>query len=154
MESSSSPIDSHAAALAAAVDRALPEWVIDAVRSRAEPAGKWDDTVAAAARRAARAAAADVVPRLRALLDVDIDVQTTTPLSVLRSATGYATEVLRSAGVAPGGRDDDQRRRFPDDDYDLTPATFADFGADVGDAGIAWGAAKAFAHRQRHGGPR
>jgi hypothetical protein len=47
-------------------------------------------------------------------------------------------------------RDDFQRDRFPDDVYDLVPTSFADFGPDVADAGIAWGAAKAWTHRQRH----
>jgi hypothetical protein len=58
--------------------------------------------------------------------------------------------VLRSAGVAPVERDDFQRDRFPDDAYDLVPVSFADLGPEVAEAGIAWGAAKAWTHRQRH----
>ena len=133
-----------AQALADAVDRALPGWVSGAVTARlGRPA---PEEAAAAADRAR----AEVVPRLRALLAQDVDEQRTNPLAVLREAVRYPTDVLRGLGVAPAERDDFQRERFPDDVYDLVPASFADFGPDVADAGIAWGAAKAWTHRQRH----
>ena len=41
---------------------------------------------------------------------------------------------------------------FPDDDYDLAPASLADVDPDLVELGVAWGAAKAMAHRRRHGG--
>jgi hypothetical protein len=132
-----------AQALADAVEAALPRWVEDAVVRRA--GRSLPEAQAAGAQ-----AAADVVPRLRALLATDIDAQRTNPLAILREATRYATEVLRAAGVAPVERDDFQRDRFPDDAYDLVPVSFADLGPEVAEAGIAWGAAKAWTHRQRH----
>jgi hypothetical protein len=40
---------------------------------------------------------------------------------------------------------------FPDDTYDLTPATFADVDPALVEPAIQWGAAKAFVHKRRHG---
>ena len=86
---------------------------------------------------------------MRGLLALDIDEQRTTPLSLLRGAVRYPTEVLRAAGVPRVVRDEAQERLFPDDDYDLAPASFADVSPDLADVGLAWGAAKAFTHLQR-----
>ncbi len=47
-------------------------------------------------------------------------------------------------------RDKFSTERFPDDDYDLTPATWSDLDPSLLDLGITWGAAKAFVHKQRH----
>jgi hypothetical protein len=91
-----------------------------------------------------------VGPMLRALLATDIDEQATTPLSLLRGAVRYPTAVLRDAGVPPARRDEQQERLFPDDVYDLAPATFADVDPALAEVGMAWGAAKAFEHLQRH----
>lgn len=147
-------MEDRATALGDAIAGALEGWLLHCVRQRAEPAGRWSGAVEADAREAAVHARAEVMPALRALLAADIDEQATTPLSIVRHAVAHPTGVLRRAGVPPVTRDDDQRRRFPEDDYDLTPATFAELGETVAEAGIAWGAAKAFMHRQRHGGPR
>jgi len=84
------------------------------------------------------------------LLEADIDAQSTTPLSMVRRAVPYATRVLADAGVPAVWRDRFDQDRFPDDVYNLTPATFTDLGADVAGQAIAWGAAKAWAHRRRH----
>jgi hypothetical protein len=65
----------------------------------------------------------------------------------------YPTEVLRDAGAPAVERDKFSRERFPDDDYDLTPATWADIHPSLADLGIAWGAAKAFEHKRRHQRP-
>lgn len=134
-----------AKALADAVDAALPGWVEAAVAARlgGQPP---PEAVQAGAR-----ARADLVPRLRSLLAADVDEQRTTPLAILREAVRYPTDVLRALGAPSVERDDYARERFPDDDYGLTPATFADFGPEVGEAGIAWGAAKAWVHKERHG---
>jgi hypothetical protein len=132
-------IEEHAIALADAIEAALPQWVRSCTDRFGIDAGDAPDR-----------ATADLMPRIRELLAQDIDAQRTTPLSLLREAARYPTEVLRAAGVAPVGRDDHDRAMFPDDDYGLTPASFADFGDDVSSAGIAWGAAKAWTHRQRH----
>jgi hypothetical protein len=88
---------------------------------------------------------------VRTLLAADIDEQVTTPLAIIRSAAvRYPTSVLRRAGVAPVVRDPFAAAAFPDDIYDLSPASFADLSADLVDPGMAWGAAKAFVHKRRH----
>jgi hypothetical protein len=51
--------------------------------------------------------------------------------------------VLADAGVPPVHRDGAAERLFPDDVYDLTPASFADLDAAVHEPGLVWGAAKA-----------
>jgi hypothetical protein len=111
--------------------------------------GRADDDVRAAAAETGRRAATEVGREVRELLVLDIDLQPTTPLALLRGAVRYPTAVLRGAGVPPVVRDEQQERLFPDDDYDLAPANFADVSPDLADTGLAWGAAKAYAHLQR-----
>ncbi len=140
-------------ALADAIDAAIPGWVERAVAERYQgwsgeqpPRGLME-----AARAAGSAARAAISPRVRALLEADIDDQRTTPLTLARAAVAYPTRVLADAGVPPVERDRFEEERFPADVYRLAPATFADLGPGVADPGIAWGAAKAWAHRRRHG---
>lgn len=141
-------VDQHGTALAEGIEVALPGWVERSVARRL-PAP--DPQVTAAAAAAGRRAQAEVVPRIRDLLESDIDQQRTTPLAILRAAVTYPTEVLAAAGVAPVRRDEAQERLFPTDVYDLAPATFADVDPDLTGPGLAWGASKAWAHRTRHG---
>jgi hypothetical protein len=112
--------------------------------------GTGDDSTRRAAAEAGRQAAAEVGPAVRELLAADIDDQRTTPLSLLRGAVRYPTAVLEAVGVPPVRRDEPQERLFPDDVYDLAPATFADVDPALAEVGLAWGAAKAFEHLQRH----
>jgi hypothetical protein len=113
--------------------------------------GDVPDQVKAAAAEAGRRAQLDVGSQVRALLSTDIDDQTTTPLAILRAAgVRYPTGVLREAGVPPVERDSFVEGAFPDDLYGLAPASFADLDPDLQEAGLAWGAAKALEHRQRH----
>jgi hypothetical protein len=54
------------------------------------------------------------------------------------------TAVLEAAGIPPVERDEFAERMFPDDRYDVTPATLADLGDDdLGPLQLAWGLAKA-----------
>ena len=135
----------HAEALAMAVDGALPGWVARAVEGRWR-AWRGDEPpaeVRTAAQEAGRRARAELVPELRALLSTDVDAQRANPLAVLRRAVPFATEVLRAAGVPPVARDEQAARLFPEDDYDLSPAAFADLDPSVHEPGLVWGAAKA-----------
>lgn len=134
----------HAADLAADIERVLPGWVERCVQQVADAwrpgaAGELAPAAAAAGERAA----ADVGPRVRALLTTDVDRQATGPLAVLREAVRYPTEVLHAAGVPPVERDEFARQAFPADVYDLSPASFADVDPSLNEAGIVWGAAKA-----------
>lgn len=141
----------YAGALADGLEAALPGWVVDSVtRVMAAWRGSVDPVVAAAAAEAGDRAAAEVGPVLRRLLASDIDEQATTPLAVFRGAVRYPTGVLRAAGAPPVGRDRFAEAAFPDDTYDLSPASFADIHPDLGELGLAWGAAKAFVHKARH----
>ena len=138
----------YAAALADAVDAALDVWVRGCV-ARCLPAGRADDAVAAATDDAARRCRTEVGAQVRDLLSTDVDDQVGTPLTLLRGAVRYPTEVLRAAGVPPVRRDEFSRGSFPDDDYDLTPASFADVDPALHEPGLVWGAAKAHVHLAR-----
>jgi hypothetical protein len=147
----------YATALADGVERAIPRWVDRVVRSvlAAQDIPVTGEVEAGIADAAARARA-DGAPRVRALLEADIDDQAGNPLAVLRSLVPYATTVLRVAGARPVARDEFAGRIFPDDAYDLTPATFADVDPALHEPGLVWGAAKAHVHlaRRRREGRR
>jgi hypothetical protein len=144
----------YARALADGVDGALGGWVVRCVESVLAAQGRpVDDDMRRQGRAAGEQARAGIMPRLRRLLDADIDDQRTNPLAVIRGATRYPTEVLRAAGARPVPRDEQARRHFPDDDYDLAPAAFADLDPALHEPGLLWGAAKAHVHlRRRKGG--
>jgi hypothetical protein len=130
--------------LAAALDGAVGPWVERCVvrlvtAQRAEvPAD-----VREAARAAAAWARADVGAELRAFLALDVDDQRTNPLAILRAAVRYPTAVLRDAGVPPVRRDEFKARAFPDDVYDLAPATWKDVDESLQEPGLIWSAWKA-----------
>lgn len=134
----------YATELAGGVEAALGPWVERVVVERAE---QWrpgsGPEVAGPAAAAGAKAASDVGARVRALLETDVDEQATGPLAVLRQAVRYPTEVLVDAGMPPVVRDEFAERAFPDDIYDLAPATFADLNPALHEPGLVWGAAKA-----------
>jgi hypothetical protein len=147
----------YATALADGIDAAIPGWVDRAVR--AVLAGQdiaVDAPAAAAIEAAASAARAEGAPRVRALLATDVDEQVGNPLAILRGLVHHPTTVLRAAGARPVPRDDFRVRNFPDDLYDLSPATFADVDPALHEPGLVWGAAKAHVHlaRRRREGKR
>lgn len=111
-----------------------------------EPGGSRCD----AARRAGHDAAHVAVVALRALADTDVDRQRTTPLAVVRRACLAVAIALRDAGVpvppaAPGD--------LPGagDPFGLSPASWSEVDDQLADLALVWGAAKAAAHRARHG---
>ncbi|MFT6549060.1 MAG: hypothetical protein ACJA0A_000195 [Acidimicrobiales bacterium] len=127
---------------------ALPGWVERCVTTRSEGVVIDDGAVADAGRLAAH----EVGPLVRGLLSADIDEQRTGPLALVRAAVKYPASVLSAAGVVPVQRDADALRLFPDDAYDLSPASFAELHPDLRVPGLEWGAAKAYVHRRRHAG--
>lgn len=141
----------YAADLAAGVAAAIGPWVVHCVTRLAD---QWQPGLSAElaqATQAAAAAATDAVaPRVSELLAQDVEQQRSNPLAIVRSAVRYPTEVLMAAGVPPVVRDAFAVEAFPDDHYDLTPGSFTDLDPDLGEAGITWGAAKAFVVRARH----
>ncbi|UDY34597.1 hypothetical protein [Dermatobacter hominis] len=141
----------YATQLADAVDAVIEDWVRRCVDGACARAGVVpDDEVRRATDDAARSCRAEVGARLRALFELDVDEQRGTPLQVLRDAVRYPTAVLAAAGVPGVGRDDFDRRAFPDDLYGLTPAGFADVDPSLQEPGLTWGAAKAHVHLRRH----
>jgi hypothetical protein len=147
----------HARALADAVDAAIPGWIDRSIRRVLADQGiAVDDTLDQRIEQAASDAGAEGSRRVRELLATDIDAQAGNPLAVLRSVVRHATPVLRDAGARPAPRDEFSERAFPDDVYDLSPATFADVDRALHEPGIVWGAAKAHVHltRRRREGKR
>lgn len=147
-------IEVYARALADGIEAALPGWVSRSVaRIMQAWAGGVPRDVTETAAAAGRQAQDEAGSAVRALLEADIDDQHSTPLTLLRQAVRYPTQVLRDAGVPPVARDPFAERAFPDDDYDLSPASLADVDPALTDLGITWGAAKAFEHKRRHRSP-
>lgn len=95
-----------------------------------------------------------MAPRVRALLLTDVDEQRSTPLAVLRYVVAHPTAVLRRAGVPPVRRDAEAERHFPDDDYDLAIASYADLDPAVGGARPGVGGRERCTSTWRGGGPR
>lgn len=149
-------VAAYGAELAAGIEAALPGWVESSVaRIVSAWCGSVAPDVASNSQQAGRLAAQRVGPEVRALLALDVDEQRTTPLAILRQrAVPFPTEVLAAAGVPPVARDRGAAALFPDDVYDLSPASFADLGPELAEVGLRWGAAKAFEHMRRHRRPR
>jgi hypothetical protein len=146
-------VGAYAAALADGIDAVLATWVVGCVTGLLTAwRGSIDPDVLLAAEEAGARCRAEVGGEIRRLLETDIDAQRSTPLTVLRRAVSYATDVLAAAGVPPVVRDAFVERVFPDDPYGLAPASLADVDPSLTDLGIAWGAAKAFEHMRRHRG--
>ena len=130
--------------LATALDGAIAPWVDRCVvRLMTAYQGDVPSDVLAAAQDAGRRARADVGAELREFLALDVDRQATNPLAILRAAVRYPTAVLRAAGVPPVHRDDFKEQAFPDDVYDLGPATWKDVDPALQEPGIVWSAWKA-----------
>jgi hypothetical protein len=140
----------YAAELARGVEDHLSAWVVRSVDARMlEWSGHVPPEVRAAAEAAGERARAEVAPQVAEVLGRDIDDQPTPPLSILRRAVSYPTEVLASADVPHVVRDEVDERIFPGDVYALAPASFADVHPSLHEPGLAWGAAKAFVHLSR-----
>jgi hypothetical protein len=144
----------YASALADRIDVVIPRWVLRCIERRVGEANRTvDDDLHRRATDAGERAGAEISPKVRALLDQDVDEQRTNPLAIIRSAVRYPTEVLAEAGVPPVERDAVAQRLFPEDVYDLTPGSFADVDPSLSEPGIEWGAAKAHVHLTRRRPP-
>jgi hypothetical protein len=137
------PVD-YGANLAAAVDRVLPGWVVRSIR-------RFRDDLDVEAAAAGEEARREIGERLRRLLETDLDQQRSNPLAILRAAIRYPTQVLSAAGVAGVVREPFAVEAFPEDIYDLSPATWSDIDPALQDDGITWSAWKAheFLRRRR-----
>jgi hypothetical protein len=151
-------LGAYAQTLADGVEAAIGPWVERSVAQvHAASTGRvLPDGLRERAAVAGRDAAAAVGPRVRTLLALDIDDQRTGPLDCVREAVPWPTAVLRDAGVPSVERDAFAVKMFPDDAYDLTPASFADLDPGLLEPGLMWGAAKSHVHlaRRRAAGQR
>src|SRR5947209_8676600 len=144
-------VDRYAQALYESVTAAVPGWIEHSIlRAFAEANTDPSTDAEAAAVAAGLQAQAEVARELKTLLEADIDEQPTTPLSIVRGAVHYATAVLEQAAIPVPARDETQRRLFPGDVYDLSPAALGDLDPSLTEPGLVWGAQKAMAHLQRH----
>lgn len=132
----------YARALADAFEQVALPWLAGLVERRSPGTAR-------AAETELEAAADAMVHELQELLAVDIADQVVGPLQLVRRAIRVPTDVLSAAGVAPVGRDPFAERNFPQDVYDLTPASFADIDPSLHEPGLVWGAAKAHVHLRR-----
>jgi hypothetical protein len=134
----------YAAALANTCASIVPQWFRRLIEDRAP--GLTDiDAVANGIDRAATV----VVGDLQALLILDIADQQIGPLEILRRSVRFPTQVLAAAAIPAVGRDEFSAANFPDDIYNLTPASFADVDPALHEPGLMWGAAKAHVHLRR-----
>lgn len=137
-------MDDYSRQLVDAVDAVVVDWVSRIVRSVCDAQGiPLDESSDVLVARAADDARSEVRTRLTALLELDVDQQRSNPLDVLRRSVGHATSVLRELGARPVERDEFAQRVFPDDVYDLSPASFAQVDERLTEPGIIWGAWKA-----------
>ncbi len=126
-----------------AVGRHLAPWVADRLRERFPAID--DDTVSGVTEQVVSTA----MTALTDLVASEPQQQTTTPLAIVRASMTPATRALHDGGIEPIRRDPVQRRIDPDDPFGLGPANWAELGDDVAEAGLRWGAAKAFEHLRR-----
>jgi len=148
-------MDAYVQQLADAVAGVLPQWLVRCVADAARRGGlRPTPELVADAEAMSRAATPVVIAELDALLATDVDEQRTNPLSILRNAVRFPTEVLEQHGVAHARRDDFAVRIFPGDVYALSPATWADIDESLQEPGLIWGAWKAKTVLDRRRGGR
>lgn len=90
------------------------------------------------------------------LLARDVDDQPTNPLTIFRSALDEITGFLQLHKVPIPPIDRFVAERFPEDPYQLGPATWSDIDDDLHTPGLIWGAwkAKTVLDRRREEGKR
>lgn len=137
----------YADALHAGVVAAIPGWVGRTTATRAASGGVAVDD--AALDDVATATVALVDRELRRILDADVDQGAGSPLEAVRAAVGPVTTLLETWGAAHPARDDFVADAFPDDRYEIGPASFADIDEALHEPGLIWGAARAHVHLRR-----
>jgi len=133
-------------ALCDVVVAAIPEWLRSVCIERLGSDAALDERFD----RMVERVQADVERRLTALATADIDQPISGPLELIRQSAGPATELLREIGAKPAQRDTAVAAMYPADVFGIGPAGAIALGSDVHEASIAWGAAKAYLHLNRH----
>lgn len=143
-----------AADFADQLTESLPGWIDRIVRQRIREAGlRVDDQAERLIAECATDTSAVLGPKVRAVVLADVDLAAGSPLATIRDGVAPVNEMLTEIGVGPSVRDRAASEMFPDDIHDLGPASFAEIHPELQDGGIAWGAARAYVHLQRHATP-
>jgi len=127
-----------------AIDVAFRPWLEAVLRQRCRT-----EVIAPELEAAMLEVERDARARIEELIHADVDAALSGPLERLRQATEALSPVLTDLAVPAPARDPFDQKHRPNDRYALGPFAFADLGPDVQEAGMAWGAAKAFIHRAR-----
>lgn len=144
-----------AADLLAVAARVTAPWLRRSIESAAGAGGvdtgDWDDLD-----RVVTDTASDLLDALERLLATDVDEQRNNPLSLYRGAIEAPTALLRTHGVPEPHIDRFAADHFPDDPYQLGPATWNDIDDELQTPGLTWGAWKAMTvlRRRREEGLR
>jgi hypothetical protein len=125
---------------------AVPQWLRSAFIARLGGDSALDDRFD----RMVAQVQAEMEQRLTALAAADIDQPISGPLELIRQSAGSATELLLELGASPLPRDAAVAAMYPADVFEIGPAAAIALGQDVHEASIAWGAAKAYLHLNRH----
>lgn len=134
----------HALNLVTSIEGVVGDWIRWSIADRAP-----ELATSASADHAVSEGAAALSSELRSLLSQDIAEQTEGPLQVLRRGVRFATTVLAEANTPHTPRDNFAQRAFPDDVYNLAPASFGEVHPSLHEPGLIWGAAKAHVHLRR-----
>ena len=134
----------HALNLVEAIERVVGDWIRWSIADRAP-----DLATSAPADAAVAEGATALNAELRSLLSQDIADQTEGPLQVLRRGVRFATTVLADGAAPHTPRDNFAQRAFPEDVYNLAPASFSEVHPSLHEPGLIWGAAKAHVHLRR-----
>ena len=142
--------DDPPARLLAAMGEAVDDWlrrlVIEAARRGGVPTDRRADEID----RMVAAEAPRLMGQLADLLGCDVEAQTTTPLALLRAATGGPSRLLAAWGVPVPPADRFESSMLANDPYRLGPANWADVDERLHEPGLAWGAWKAITVMRRH----
>ena len=137
-----------AADLLAVATRVSAPWlrrgIVRAASSGGADATEWDDLD-----HVVTEAVTDLLAALERLLATDVDEQRDNPLSLFRRATAAPTALLKARGVPAPRLDRFAADHFPDDPYQLGPATWNDIDDEMQTPGLTWGAWKAITVLQR-----
>ncbi len=137
--------------------RTTPSWVRRSVERAAARGGVAADALDGGELEiVVQRTAEQILADLAELLASDVDDQRSNPLAIFRGAVRGLTEFLRVQEIPPPPSDRFMAERFPDDPYQLGPATWSDVDDELHTPGLIWGAwkAKIVLDRRREEGHR
>jgi hypothetical protein len=143
--------------LLAVAQRVTADWLRRSVEVTARRGGIAADSIDGAELEAlVDRTSGRILDDLADLLARDVDDQPTNPLTIFRSALDEITGFLQLHKVPIPPIDRFVAERFPDDPYQLGPATWSDIDDELHTPGLIWGAwkAKTVLDRRREEGKR